>query len=77
MSSHSRALNSKKDKYKKSQSTIRKSLRDKGYSSVKEKSYFDYSHKERKNIRDNAKSNSNARKYLGKGAKLKEAFFST
>lgn len=64
MSAKQKALDAK-TKYKAGQSSARKHFSDKGYTKVKEKSYFDYSHKERKNIRDNAKEGSNMHKYVG------------
>lgn len=58
------ALVSAKEKYKAGTSKSRKYFRDKGYTTVKEKSYFDRNQHERKNIRDNMKEGSNMHKYL-------------
>lgn len=64
-----------KKMYKEKHSKLRKSFHDQGYSSVKEKGYYDYSVRERKNIRDNAKPDSNMRKWAGMGNKeLKGAY---
>ena len=53
-----------KAKYKEGQSKARKHFRDKGYTTVKEKTYFDYGHRDRHNIRTNAKDGSNMHKRL-------------
>jgi len=57
-----------KKSYKSRQSALRKKMRDKGYKSISEKSYFDYSTRERANIRANAKQGSAAHKWATNGA---------
>lgn len=52
-------------KHKANVSAARKHFRDSGYTTVKEKSYFDYGHKERANIRANMKEDSNMHKWAG------------
>ncbi len=64
-----------KQKYKAKTHALRSKMREKGQTFGKEKSYFEHSHKERHNIRENAKPGSNARKYLGKGPNIKEPFY--
>lgn len=72
-SSHDKAL-SAKEKHKKSQSSARKYFRDKGYTTVKEKSYFEHGQQARKNIRENMKEGSNMHKYLGSKSHEVEMF---
>jgi hypothetical protein len=54
---------SSKEKYKKGMSTVRKYLREKGKKTIEPKSYYEYSTKERANIRTNSKVGSNAYKW--------------
>ncbi len=55
--SKSKALDAK-TKYKEGQSKARKYFRDKGYTTVKSKTYYDYNTKDRANIRKNSKPGS-------------------